>query len=105
MPYTLRNNDIVNIEGKKWSPDQFLAQLKLEFDQLYAEGATKRRMMSVSLHDRIGGSPAIVKVMDEFITYAKSKPGVVFMRKDAIAKMVQNDPNTPIDNDEAKYNN
>lgn len=105
MPYTLRNNDIVNIEGKKWSPDQFLAQLKLEFDQLYAEGATKRRMMSVSLHDRIGGSPAIVKVMDEFITYAKSKPGVVFMRKDAIAKMVQNDPNTPIDNAEAKYNN
>jgi len=105
MPYTLRNNDIVNIEGKKWSPDQFLAQLKLEFDQLYAEGTTKRRMMSVSLHDRIGGSPAIVKVMDEFITYAKSKPGVVFMRKDAIAKMVQNDPNTPIDNSEAKYNN
>ncbi|VXB61963.1 Polysaccharide deacetylase [Flavobacterium sp. 9R] len=105
MPYTLRNNDIVNIEGKKWSADQFLAQLKLEFDQLYAEGATKRRMMSVSLHDRIGGSPAIVKVMDEFITYAKSKPGVVFMRKDAIAKMVQNDPNTPIDNAEAKYNN
>ncbi|MGL2999579.1 polysaccharide deacetylase family protein [Flavobacterium sp. RSSB_23] len=105
MPYTIRNNDIVNIEGKKWSPDQFLAQLKLEFDQLYAEGATKRRMMSVSLHDRIGGSPAIVKVMDEFITYAKSKPGVVFMRKDAIAKMVQNDPNTPIDNAEAKYNN
>lgn len=105
MPYTLRNNDIVNIEGKKWSPDQFLAQLKLEFDQLYAEGATKRRMMSVSLHDRIGGSPAIVKAMDEFIVYAKSKPGVVFMRKDAIAKMVQNDPSTPIDNAEAKYNN
>lgn len=105
MPYTLRNNDIVNVEGKHWSPDQFLAQLKMEFDQLYEEGATKRRMMSISFHDRIGGTPAMVKAMDTFIQYTKTKKGVVFMRKDDIAKMVQNDPKTPIDNAEEKYNN
>lgn len=105
MPYTLRNNDIVNIEGRHWSPDQFLAQLKMEFDQLYSEGATKRRMMSVSLHDRIGGTPAVTKAIEEFINYAKAKQGVVFMRKDDIAKMIANDPNTPIDNSEEKYNN
>jgi peptidoglycan/xylan/chitin deacetylase (PgdA/CDA1 family) len=104
MPYTLRNNDIVNIAGKNWSPDQFLYQLKAEFDQLYEEAGKKRRMMSVSLHDRIGGSPAVVKVMDEFIQYAKMHGEVVFMRKDEIAKMVINDPNTPIDNSELKYN-
>jgi peptidoglycan/xylan/chitin deacetylase (PgdA/CDA1 family) len=104
MPYTLRNNDIVNIEGKQWSPDQFLAQLKMEFDQLYAEGASKRRMMSISFHDRIGGQPAMVKAMEEFIKYAQKKQGVVFMRKDDIAKMVQNDPSTPVDNSEEKYN-
>lgn len=105
MPYTLRNNDIVNIEGKHWSPDQFLAQLKMEFDQLYAEGATKRRMMSISFHDRIGGTPAMVHVMEEFIQYTQKKKGVVFMRKDAIAKMVINDKLTPLDNSEEKYNN
>lgn len=105
MPYTLRNNDIVNIEGKHWSPDQFLAQLKMEFDQLYTEGATKRRMMSISFHDRIGGTPAMVHAMDEFIQYAKKQKGVVFMRKDDIAKMVINDPKTPIDNSEEKFNN
>jgi peptidoglycan/xylan/chitin deacetylase (PgdA/CDA1 family) len=104
MPYTLRNNDIVNVEGKHWSPDQFLAQLKMEFDQLYEEGATKRRMMSISFHDRIGGTPAMVRAMDTFIQYTKTKKGVVFMRKDDIAKMVQNDPKTPIDNAEEKYN-
>ncbi|PXY01824.1 polysaccharide deacetylase [Marinifilum breve] len=104
MPYTLRNNDIVNIAGKNWSPDQFLYQLKAEFDQLYKEAGTKRRMMSVSLHDRIGGSPAVVKVVDEFIQYAKKHGGVVFMRKDEIAKMVLNDPDTPVDNSEIKYN-
>lgn len=105
MPYTLRNNDIVNIEGKHWSPDQFLAQLKFEFDQLYEEGNTKRRMMSISMHDRIGGQAAMVKALEEFIKYAKEKQGVVFMRKDEIAKMVLNDPKTPVDNAEAKYNN
>lgn len=105
MPYTLRNNDIVNIAGKNWSPDQFLAQLKAEFDQLYAEGATQRRMMSISLHDRIGGAPSVVHVVDEFIQYAKKHKGVVFMRKDNIAKMIKDDPNTPIDNSEFEYNN
>ncbi|WP_066225227.1 polysaccharide deacetylase family protein [Formosa haliotis] len=104
MPYTLRNNDIVNIEGKQWSPDQFLAQLKAEFDQLYAEDANQRRMMSISLHDRIGGTPAVVHVVDEFIQYAKSHEAVVFMRKDEIANMVKDDPNTPIDNSELEFN-
>nr|MBU3862330.1 polysaccharide deacetylase family protein [Flavobacterium sp. MC2016-06] len=105
MPYTLRNNDILNIEGRHWSPDQFLTQLKMEFDQLYEEGATKRRMMSISLHDRIGGTPAITRAMEEFIKYAKEKQGVVFMRKIDIAKMIMHDPNTPIDNSEEKINN
>ncbi len=104
IPYTLRNNDIVNIEGKNWSPDQFLNQLKMEFDQLYKEAGSQRRMMSVSLHDRIGGSPAIVQAVDKFIQYAKTHEGVVFMRKDAIANMIKNDPNTPTDNSEIIYN-
>lgn len=105
MPYTLRNNDIVQVAGNHWSPDQFLSQLKHEFDQLYAEGTRKRRMMSISFHDRIGGTPAMVHAMEEFIKYTREKSGVVYMRKDDIAKMVINDPNTPIDNSEEKYNN
>jgi peptidoglycan/xylan/chitin deacetylase (PgdA/CDA1 family) len=105
MPYTLRNNDIVNIEGKHWSPDQFLAQLKMEFDQLYAEGANKRRMMSISFHDRIGGQPAMMNAMEQFIEYTKTKTGVVYLRKDEIAKMIKADPSTPVDNSEEKYNN
>lgn len=104
MPYTLRNNDIVNISGSLWSPDQFLAQLKMEFNQLYAEGNTKRRMMSISFHDRIGGQPAMMNAMEQFIKYVNAKQGVVFMRKDDIAKMILNDPKTPRDNSEVKYN-
>ena len=94
IPYTLRNNDILLIEGRNFTPGQFLEQIKLDFDQLYEEGATRRRMMSISAHDRISGTPAMVRVWDEFLRYAKSHPGVAFMRKDDIAKYAINSPLT-----------
>jgi peptidoglycan/xylan/chitin deacetylase (PgdA/CDA1 family) len=86
VPYTLRNNDILLIEGRNYTPTQFLEQVKLDFDQLYEEGSRRRRMMSLSAHDRISGSPQMVRVWDQFLRYAKSHPGVKFMRKDDIAR-------------------
>ncbi|MDB6080661.1 MAG: polysaccharide deacetylase [Akkermansiaceae bacterium] len=100
VPYTIRNNDIMLIEGRHFSSGQFLEQLKHEFDQLYAEGATRRRQMSISTHDRIGGTPAMVRVMDEFLTYAKSHPGIWFARKDEIARFAKQSPLTPRDSEE-----
>lgn len=94
VPYTLRNNDILLIEGRNFTPGQFLDQIKLDFDQLYEEGITRRRMMSISAHDRISGSPAMVRVWDEFIRYAKSHAGVAFMRKDEISKYIRSSPLT-----------
>src|SRR6478735_5051816 len=45
VPYTLRCNDILLVEGKNFSADQFANQVKMEFDQLYAEAENKRRQM------------------------------------------------------------
>jgi hypothetical protein len=53
---------------------------------LYAESSKRRRMMSVSAHDRNAGRPSRAKVLEEFIVYAQSNRGVAFMRKDAIAR-------------------
>ena len=39
----------------------------------------------VGLHDRISGHANRVRVLDRFLTYARSKPGVWFARKDEIA--------------------
>jgi peptidoglycan/xylan/chitin deacetylase (PgdA/CDA1 family) len=99
VPYTLRCNDIQLLEGRYFSSTQFLETLKLEFDQLYKEGATKKRMMSFSAHDRISGTPAQVNVIDQFLTYALQHEGVKFMRKDDIARMTLNDKNSLIDPD------
>lgn len=96
VPYTLRNNDIgrYGAEGPL-TASAFGQELKDEFDQLYAEAGVRRRMMSISTHDRIGGTPARVKVLGEFFAYAKKKPGVVFVRKDQIAKWALELPNVP----------
>jgi len=91
VPYTLRCNDIVLIEGKNFSADQFAAQVKMEFDQLYAEAENKRRQMSISFHDRIGGSPQMVKAAGDVIKYIQQHKGVSFKRKDEIAKMALED--------------
>ncbi|WP_049621527.1 polysaccharide deacetylase family protein [Frateuria defendens] len=94
VPYTLRNNDILLIEGRNYSPDKFLGQIKRDFDLLYEEAGTRRRLMSVSAHDRISGSPQMVSVWGEFLRYAKSHPGVAFLRKDEIARYALQSPLT-----------
>ena len=94
VPYTLRNNDIVLIEGRNYSPAKFLEQIKLDFDQLYDEAGHRRRMMSVSAHDRISGTPQVVRVWDEFLRYAKTQKGVAFLRKDEIARYALQSPLT-----------
>lgn len=94
VPYTLRCNDIVLIEGKNFSADQFLSQVKMEFDQLYAESEFRRRQMSVSFHDRIGGSPQLVKAAAELIHYMQQHKGVSFKRKDEIAALALADKTT-----------
>ncbi|MBA3660745.1 MAG: polysaccharide deacetylase family protein [Gammaproteobacteria bacterium] len=85
VPYTLRCNDIVLFEGRHFSPDNFFQTLKYEFDQLYSEGNSRQRMMSISTHDRIGGTPSVVKALDKFLDYASKHRGIWFARKDEIA--------------------
>ncbi len=56
VPYTVRCNDIVLFEGRNFSAEAFYNTLQYEFDQLYSEGQSRRRQMSISTHDRIGGT-------------------------------------------------
>lgn len=44
----------------------------------------------LSLHDRIGGTPAIVSVLDKFLNYVDQHSNVWFARKDEIAEWTLN---------------
>jgi peptidoglycan/xylan/chitin deacetylase (PgdA/CDA1 family) len=85
IPYTFHMNDIVSFPFGGWNPAAYEQALKDEFDQLYEEGARRRRMMVVSLHDRISGHANRVRVLDRFLSCARSKSDVWFARKDEIA--------------------
>ncbi|MDA8125753.1 MAG: polysaccharide deacetylase family protein [Deltaproteobacteria bacterium] len=86
VPYTVEHNDIVLFEARHFSAAAFAQELKDAFDVLYAEGAMRRRMLSVSTHDRISGHPSRVKALADFIDYAQRHKGVWFARKDEIAR-------------------
>jgi peptidoglycan/xylan/chitin deacetylase (PgdA/CDA1 family) len=97
VPYTFHMNDIVSFPFVGWNPAAYEQALRDEFDQLYEEGAQRRRMMVVSLHDRISGHAGRVRVLDRFLSYARSKPDVWFARKDEIARWaLSNRSATPI---------
>lgn len=95
VPYTLELNDLVAYELRNYSTEQYAADLKNEFEMLYTEAESRRRMMSITAHDRIAGRPARAKVLEEFIIYAQRRPGVVFMRKDEIARFALASSITP----------
>jgi peptidoglycan/xylan/chitin deacetylase (PgdA/CDA1 family) len=97
VPYTFHQNDIVSFPFVGWNPVAYEQALRDEFDQLYEEGAVRRRMMVASLHDRISGHANRVRSLDRFLTYARSKPDVWFARKDEIARWVlSNRTATPV---------
>ncbi len=85
VPYTVHLNDIVAYDHVGFSAAAYEQQLKDEFDQLYEEGASRRRMMLISLHDRLSGHASRVRSLERFLVYAKGHPGVWFARKDEIA--------------------
>jgi peptidoglycan/xylan/chitin deacetylase (PgdA/CDA1 family) len=97
VPYTFHLNDIVSFPLVGWNAAAYEQALRDEFDQLYEEGAQRRRMMVVSLHDRISGHAGRVRALDRFLAYAKGKQDVWFARKDEIARYVlANRAGTPV---------
>ena len=86
VPYTFHMNDIVSYSFAGWNAAAYEQALCDEFDQLYEEGSHRRRMMVVSLHDRISGHANRVRSLDRFLAHAHTKPDVWFARKDEIAR-------------------
>jgi peptidoglycan/xylan/chitin deacetylase (PgdA/CDA1 family) len=85
VPYTVHMNDIASFDFAGFSPADYEQQLRDEFEQLYEEGGDRRRMMSISLHDRISGHASRARVLDRFLTWACRRAGVWWARRDEIA--------------------
>jgi peptidoglycan/xylan/chitin deacetylase (PgdA/CDA1 family) len=85
VPYTIHMNDMV-FPFQGYDPQAHEQALRDEFDQLYEEAGTRRRMMVIGMHDRLSGHANRIRALDRFFTYAKSHEGVWFARKEEIAR-------------------
>jgi peptidoglycan/xylan/chitin deacetylase (PgdA/CDA1 family) len=87
VPYAADVNDIQWWLGNGMAtPDDFFAIARDTFDVLYAESATRPRMMSIGLHSRVIGRPGRSRALDKFVEYAKGHSGVWFATRTQIAR-------------------
>ena len=94
VPYTVHLNDIVSYDFAGFDPAAYERQLIDEFDQLFEEGAGRRRMMVIALHDRLSGHASRVRVLDRVLTRLREHDGVWWARKDQIADWILTHPDT-----------
>ena len=86
VPYSFTYNDArFGLLPGYGSPGDFVDTLKRGFDQLYVEGETHPRMMSIGLHPRLIGQATRIAALREFLDYARSKDRVWFTRRIDIA--------------------
>ena len=86
VPYSLEVNDTKYWRGGMTMPRDFYETAQNTFDQLYQEGASHPKMMSVGLHCRIIGKPSRAMALRQFLEYARSKPDVWITRRIDIAR-------------------
>ncbi len=87
IPYTLDVNDMRFGTPQGFNcGDQFFSYLRDTFDQLYGEGETSPRMMSVGLHCRLVGRPGRAAALARFLDYVQSRDRVWICRRIDIAR-------------------
>jgi peptidoglycan/xylan/chitin deacetylase (PgdA/CDA1 family) len=91
VPYTADYNDMHSLS---FTSAAFGQEMKDAFDVLYEEGAKRRRMFTISCHDRLSGHPARIKALADFIDHCQKQKGVWFARKDEIARFALESPIT-----------
>ena len=86
VPYSFTYNDgKFGLLPGYASPTDFFDTLKRGFDELWAEGATHPRMMSIGLHPRLIGQATRMSALRQFIDYALGKGGAWFCKRIDIA--------------------
>ncbi len=87
LPYTFTYNDARFVAPQGFgSPGDFAETVKRGFDQLWDEGESHPRMMSIGLHPRLVGQAARTAALREVIEHMADKGQVWFARRLDIAE-------------------
>jgi len=74
-------------ESRVW-----LERVTVQFDRLYAEGATQPRVMSMSVHPYIMGVPHRIGYFEAAYDYMSKRKGVWFTTAEEIYAWFQDNP-------------
>jgi allantoinase len=97
IPYSLDTNDSKFARGEHdyQVANDFVTYLKDTFDQLYAEGETSPKMMTVGLHARLIGRPGRIVALHRFLDYVLKHDRVWICRRNDLARYwAENYPNS-----------
>jgi putative urate catabolism protein len=87
VPYSLDVNDMRFVSPAGFATGgQFAEYARDTFDQLYDEGETAPRMMSIGLHTRLSGRPGRARAVAHLLDYIGGHDRVWFARRVDIAR-------------------
>lgn len=99
-PSALDTNDFKFWLNPGYGPEDWLRYMTDSFDQLYEEGATEPKMLSMNLHLRMFGRPGRFRNLVRFIRYLKKHSGVWIATRREIAEWwAQQHPYSPHNSD------
>ena len=85
VPYSIEVNDIPLFVGKSFTGEDFYQLVVDQFDVLYTESETTRRVMALALHPFIVNLPFRHKYLDMALEYVLGHEGVWVATSDEIA--------------------
>ena len=77
LPYTVELNDITMMIVQHHESSYLLQRAIDQFDRLYAEGATRPRIMALAIHPYISGQPHRIKYLEQIYDYVARHEGVL----------------------------
>lgn len=86
VPYSTELNDIPFFAMQGQSGEQFKQAIIDAFDQMYAEGATRPRVLGIGLHPFLSGQAYRARYVAEALEYMKQREDVWFTTPDEIAE-------------------
>ena len=78
LPYSIELNDIALMIVQHQAPQELYTRCMDYFERLYAESASRAKIMSIAVHPYISGTPFRIKYLEQVLAALKKKRGVVF---------------------------
>jgi peptidoglycan/xylan/chitin deacetylase (PgdA/CDA1 family) len=86
VPYTFHMNDLMMYEFQGLSTADWADTARREFDELRRSAQSRRRLMTISCHDRVISRPARRQALSEFLDYAGQYEDVWFATRGELAQ-------------------